>query len=139
MPFAEPVTGLTDENAVVAPGPTAFARGDLVALGPHRLLCGDATSADDVDRVLAGVPPALMTTDPPYGVAYEPRWRHEAYPAQRTAIGAVANDDRVDWTAAWRLFPALLHESSLARTMPTGRILTCRCDTTLVGRGRSSD
>ena len=34
---------------------------------------------------------------------------------------------------------ALLHESSLARTMPTGRILTCRCDTTLVGRGRSSD
>ena len=35
--------------------------------------------------------------------------------------------------------PALLHESSLARTMPTDRILTCRCDTTLVGRGRSSD
>ena len=34
---------------------------------------------------------------------------------------------------------ALLHESSLARTMPTDRILTCRCDTTLVCRGRSSD
>ena len=34
---------------------------------------------------------------------------------------------------------ALLHESSLARTMPTDRILTYRCDTTLVGRGRSSD
>ena len=34
---------------------------------------------------------------------------------------------------------ALLHEFSLARTMPTDRILTCRCDTTLVGRGRSSD
>ena len=119
--FAEPVTGLTDENAVVAPGPTAFARGDLVALGPHRLLCGDATSADDVDRVLAGVPPALMTTDPPYGVAYEPRWRHEAYPAQRTAVGAVANDDRVDWTAAWRLFPGdvayVWHAGLHARTV----------------------
>ena len=38
-----------------------------------------------------------------------------------------------------RLSGALLHESSLARTMPTDRILTCRCDTTLVGRGRSSD
>ena len=37
------------------------------------------------------------------------------------------------------LIGALLHESSLARTMPTDRILTCRCDTTLVGRGRSSD
>ena len=38
----------------------------------------------------------------------------------------------------WRT-PALLHESSRARTMPTDRILTCRFDTTLVGRGRSSD
>ena len=38
-----------------------------------------------------------------------------------------------------RRFAALLHESSLARTLPTDRILTCRCDTTLVGRGRSSD
>ena len=34
---------------------------------------------------------------------------------------------------------ALLHESSGARTMPTDRILTCRCDMTRVGRGRSSD
>ena len=34
---------------------------------------------------------------------------------------------------------ALLHESLLARTMPIDRILTCRCDTTLVDRGRSSD
>ena len=40
-----------------------------------------------------------------------------------------------------RAFPAhaLLHESSRARTMPTDRILTCRCDMTPVGRGRSSD
>ena len=38
-----------------------------------------------------------------------------------------------------RRFMALLHESSLACTMPIDRILTCRCDTTLVGRGRSSD
>ena len=34
---------------------------------------------------------------------------------------------------------ALLHESSLTRTTPTDRILACRRDTTLVGRGRSSD
>ena len=39
----------------------------------------------------------------------------------------------------WCLTLALLHESSLARTMPTDRILTGRCDTTLVDRGRSSD
>ena len=38
-----------------------------------------------------------------------------------------------------RVSAALLHESSLARTMPTDRILTGRCDMTLVGRARSSD
>ena len=37
------------------------------------------------------------------------------------------------------VYEALLHESSLARTMPTDRILTGRCDMTLVGRTRSSD
>ena len=46
--------------------------------------------------------------------------------------------DDAEAVAWFRLAAALLHESSLARTMPTDRILTCRCDTTLVGRGRSS-
>ena len=49
--FAEPSTGLTDENAVVEPGPTAIVPGELFVLGRHhRLLCGDATSAEDVAR-----------------------------------------------------------------------------------------
>lgn len=69
---AAPAAGLTDENAVVAPGPTAFVRGDLIALGRHRLLCGDATSAADVARLLDGAAPPLMVTDPPYGVDYDP-------------------------------------------------------------------
>ena len=78
--LATPTVGLTDENAVVTPGPTSFVRGDLVVLGRHRLLCGDATSAADVDRVLDGARPALTATDPPYGVGYDPVWRHVAYP-----------------------------------------------------------
>ena len=40
---------------------------------------------------------------------------------------------------AWVFDGALLHESSRTRTMPTDRILTDRCDMTLVGRTRSSD
>ena len=42
-------------------------------------------------------------------------------------------------TGARQLLAALLHESSLARTMPPDRILTCRYDMTLAGRARSSD
>ena len=102
---AEPSDGLTDENAVIAPGPTDIVRGDLVTLGRHRLLCGDATSAADVTRLLDGVTPILMVTDPPYGVSYDPAWRHRVDPSQRTAVGRVANDDRAEWTAAWQLFP----------------------------------
>ena len=51
---------------------------------------------------------------------------------QADVLGYVVGDCRTT-------FAALLHESSMARTRPIDRILTCRCDTTLVGRGRSSD
>ena len=62
--------GQTDENAVVAPGATDIVRGDLFALGRHRLLCGDATDPADVHHLLAGQVPGLLVTDPPYDVAY---------------------------------------------------------------------
>jgi len=103
--FANGDAGHTDENAPVEPGPTDVVRGELFLIGRHRLLCGDATSASDVERVLDGANPILMATDPPYGVSYDPAWRHRANPAQRTAVGRVPNDDRADWTAAWQLFP----------------------------------
>lgn len=103
--FAEPTVGLTDENAVLEPGPTDIVRGDLFTLGSHRLLCGDATSAGDVARVLNGTTPQLMTTDPPYGVNYDPAWRRRVNPQQRTAVGRVLNDDCAEWTVAWQLFP----------------------------------
>jgi DNA modification methylase len=45
--------------------------GQLWQLGDHRLLCGDSTKAEDVERCLGGVVPLLMVTDPPYGVEYE--------------------------------------------------------------------
>lgn len=97
--------GRGDDNAVIEPGPTDIRAGDLFGLGPHRLLCGDATSAADVTRLLDGQRPVLMATDPPYGVSYDPAWRHRHAPSQRTAVGRVMHDDRADWTAALALFP----------------------------------
>jgi DNA modification methylase len=41
---------------------------DLWVMGRHRLLCGDATTRYDYERLLAGEAPAMVWTDPPYGV-----------------------------------------------------------------------
>jgi DNA modification methylase len=47
-----------------------------------------------------------MVTDPPYGVEYDPEWRMDAGLTGNTArMGKVMNDDRADWTEAWKLFP----------------------------------
>jgi DNA modification methylase len=45
--------------------------GDLWLLGPHRLLCGDATVAADIERLMGADRATLIYTDPPYGVEYE--------------------------------------------------------------------
>ena len=79
--------------------------GDLWILGNHRLLCGDSTVATDVERVLDGVKPLLMVTDPHYGVEYDPSWRNQAGAASTKRTGKVLNDDRADWREAWALFP----------------------------------
>lgn len=46
-------------------------RGDIWTVGRHRLMCGDATSADDVAALMDGKKANLVVTDPPYNVAFE--------------------------------------------------------------------
>lgn len=45
--------------------------GDLFRVGAHRLLCGDSTSREDVERVMGGEKIELSIIDPPYGIEYE--------------------------------------------------------------------
>ena len=45
--------------------------GDLWTVGKHRLLCGDATKAEDVERLMDGKRANLIVTDPPYGVSFK--------------------------------------------------------------------
>jgi DNA modification methylase len=106
--------GLTDEDAVPDLPTTPVTRpGDLWLLVSRkgrrqlRVLCGDATCSNDATRLLAGEQvPFVMVTDPPYGVDLDPEWREEAGLNPRTRQGGkIANDDRVDWSAAWALFP----------------------------------
>lgn len=106
-----PTTGLGDEDDVPeAPDSPKSKPGDLWLCGPHRVLCGDSTSADDVARLLGDCVPHLMVTDPPYGVDYDASWRNGIRRENGTivsarAVGAVTNDHNADWGDAWALFP----------------------------------
>jgi len=67
--LAEPVEGLTDEDAVPdAPETPVTVEGDVWVLDKHRLMCGDSTKVDDVVTLMNGVYPNLIHTDPPYGM-----------------------------------------------------------------------
>jgi ParB-like chromosome segregation protein Spo0J len=69
-----PTDGLTDPDAVPEPPDEATTQpGDLYVLGNHRLLCGDSSKPEDVDRLLDGAVIHLANTDPPYNVKVEPR------------------------------------------------------------------
>ncbi|MGD9719896.1 MAG: DNA methyltransferase [Pirellulales bacterium] len=62
------------EDEVPAPPDEATTQpGDLWILGDHRLLCGDSSKPEDVDRLLDGAAIHLVNTDPPYNVKVEPR------------------------------------------------------------------
>ena len=63
--------GLTDEDAVPeVPEAPVTVLGDVWLLGKHRLLCGDSTSIDAVEKLMAGGGADMFLTDPPYNVAY---------------------------------------------------------------------
>jgi hypothetical protein len=93
------------EQPIAIKDPEPVSRpGDLWICGEHRLLCGNATSSDDVGLLLRDTKPQLMLTDPPY-VEYDPTWREQAGLGKQRQTGTVLNDDRVDWSSAYKLFP----------------------------------
>ena len=65
----EVVEGLTDEDAVPdVPDEPTTKLGDIYQLGNHRLMCGDSTSIDAVDKLMDGQKADMVFTDPPYGM-----------------------------------------------------------------------
>jgi DNA modification methylase len=118
--------GLTDENDIPELAKDPVTRpGDIWCLGDHRVSCGDSTDAATVAGLLGADRPALMVTDPPFGVNYDPGWRHSAGVNKSVRLGKVVNDGRADWAEAWALFPGniayvwhgALHASTVAESL----------------------
>jgi DNA modification methylase len=119
-------TGLTGEDEVPElPEKAVTAVGDIWCAGSHRIACGDSTDASAVAALLGGLAPELMVTDPPYGVDYDPAWRHRIGVNRSARRGKVRNDDQADWGAAWSLFPGniayvwhgALHATTVAESL----------------------
>jgi DNA modification methylase len=88
--LAEKIEGLTDEDAVPeTPARAVTVLGDVWVLGKHRLMCGDSTSVDAVDKLMAGCKADMVFTDPPYGVEYQSNMRTKSQ-----KFDVLANDDQ---------------------------------------------
>jgi DNA modification methylase len=82
--------GQTDEDAVPeVPEQPVTVLGDVWILGKHRLMCGDSTSIDAVDTLMAGGKADMVFTDPPYGVEYQSNRR-----TKTQKFDVLANDDK---------------------------------------------
>ena len=70
--LVDETAGLTDEDAVPdVPDDPVTVLGDVWLLGDHRLMCGDSTSIDALERLCSPHRADMWLTDPPYNVAYE--------------------------------------------------------------------
>ena len=88
LPEVAQIEPQTDEDAVpeVKPDPKTK-RGDVWVLGKHRLLCGDSTMIDDVEKLMKGEKADMVFTDPPYNIGFKP---------QRGTHDIIKNDDMSD-------------------------------------------
>ena len=69
--FSEPELEVKEDDFVACENLDIFIkRGDLIELGPHRVLCGDSTLREDADSLMTDGRATLLITDPPYGVDY---------------------------------------------------------------------
>jgi len=86
--------GLTDEDAVPeVPEVPVTVEGDIWLLGRHRLMCGDSTSIDAVEKLMDGRKADMVFTDPPYGVNYTGGLQDKGQGLKGNSRKMIKNDD----------------------------------------------
>ena len=84
-------TGDIEEDEIPETPKEAFSKlGDLWTLGRHRLLCGDATKREDVEKLMNGQKADMVFTDPPYGYNYQSNMR-----TKTEKFDVLMNDDKI--------------------------------------------
>lgn len=70
MDEAEEEGLIDDDECPDAPAESVIKPGDVFILGDHRVICGDSTNMDDIDKLMAGDQADMLWIDPPYNVDY---------------------------------------------------------------------
>jgi site-specific DNA-methyltransferase (adenine-specific)/modification methylase len=81
--------------------------GDLWHIGDHRLLCGDSTKREDVERVMGGEKADAVVTDPPYGIGWNgdyTRFSKSGVVGSSTNYKDIANDNKRFDPSPWLIF-----------------------------------
>jgi DNA modification methylase len=108
---------LVEDEVPEPPADPVTKPGDMWLLGEHRVLCGDATQAGDVARVMAGELAHIWLTDPPYNVAY--------VGGTKDAL-TIENDSMPD--AEFRSFLRAAFEAAFAALKPGGAFYVWHAD-----------
>lgn len=112
--LAETTEGLTDEDEVPDPPETPVTvEGDVWILGNHRLMCGDSTSIDAVDKLMAGQKADMVFTDPPYLIETKGGCKMEtgkALKKQGDSIQFISNFSPLDFLS---LLPILFNNNKM--------------------------
>lgn len=82
-----------DEDEIPEPEEAVVKLGDVYTLGKHRLMCGDSTSIDAVEKLMNGQKADMVFTDPPYGVSYEKKTQSIANQSKTRLRSSITNDD----------------------------------------------
>lgn len=83
-----------DDIPLIESKPTISKQGDLWICGKHKIVCGDSGEKATIDRLLGGIKPKFLITDPPYGIQYQPEWRKALDGSDNRKNGIVLNDNQ---------------------------------------------
>ena len=87
----EPEAGLIEDDEIPEVKESIVKRGDIWKLGEHRVMCGDSTSSDDVEKLMNGEKADMVFTDPPYGIEYKSNWKNK----DREKFDTLKNDNSI--------------------------------------------
>ena len=137
----EKVDGLTDEDEVPdVPDDPITKPGDVWVMGNHRLMCGDSTSIDAVEKLMDGRKADMVFTDPPYNIDYG-NIKHPKFKQRNIENDNMSQQDFADFCSSFSANIKLFCDGCVyvfGHPGPDGRIMfseldkILHCSTTIV-------